>query len=249
MLCGQIVPESGQIGKLGNERIDEIQGHVILCSEMGSSMGPKTAVIQASNESTPHRAVAVLEAGGLVAFPTDTVYGLAALPWDVDAVARLYVAKQRPRSLPIPLLLSDADQLGRVATPAPACAPLTERFWPGGLTLVLSKTETVPDIVCARPTVAVRVPDLTLTRDLIREAGGVLAVTSANISGQPSPVTAGEVEQQLGGRIDLIVDGGPCPGGIPSSLLDCTASPPKLLRRGAISEDRLRAVVGLMATD
>jgi L-threonylcarbamoyladenylate synthase len=208
----------------------------------------KTEVFQASSESTLHRAVLVLEAGGLVAFPTDTVYGVAASPWDVDAVARLYVAKQRPRRLPIPLLLSDADQLHRVATLSPACVPLTERFWPGGLTLVLPKTEIVPDVVSSGPTVAVRVPDLPLARDLIREAGGVLAVTSANISGRPSPVTAAEVEGQLGGRIDLIIDGGLCPGGVPSSLLDCTVSPPALLRRGAISEESLRAVVGLIAT-
>jgi len=211
-------------------------------------MAIKTEVVQASSESAVRRAVAVLEDGGLVAFPTDTVYGVAALPWDVDAVARLYVAKQRPRRLPIPLLLSDADQLPRVATLAPTCAPLTERFWPSGLTLVLPKTEIVPHVVSPGPAVAVRVPDLALARDLIREAGGVLAVTSANISGQPSPVTAEEVKQQLGGRVDLIVDGGPCPGGVPSSLLDCTASPPKLLRRGAVSEENLRAVVGPIAT-
>jgi L-threonylcarbamoyladenylate synthase len=159
-------------------------------------------------------------------------------------VARLYVAKQRPSNLPIPLLLSDADQLHRVATLASEFTLLTERFWPGGLTLVLPKTEIVPYIVSPGTTVAVRVPDLAPARDLIREAGGVLAVTSANISGQPSPVTAEEVEEQLSGRIDLIVDGGPCPGGVPSSLLDCTTSPPKLLRRGAISEESLRAVVG-----
>jgi L-threonylcarbamoyladenylate synthase len=211
-------------------------------------MGIKTEVVQASSNSALCRAVETLKTGGLIAFPTDTVYGVAALPWDVDAVARLYVAKQRPGSLPIPLLLSDADQLHRVATLAPALVPLTERFWPGGLTLVLPKTEVVPDIISPGPTVAVRVPDLALARHLIRQAGGVLAVTSANISGQPSPVTAAEVEVQLGGRIDLIVDGGPCPGGVPSSLLDCTASPPKLLRRGAISEESLRAVVGAIAT-
>jgi L-threonylcarbamoyladenylate synthase len=209
-----------------------------------NSMALETEVVRAIDESALHRAVAVLESGGLVAFPTDTVYGVAALPWNVGAVMRLYVAKQRPAGLPIPLLLSDADQLGRVATLAPACAPLTERFWPGGLTLVLPKTEAVPDVVSPGPTVAVRVPNLPLARDLIRGAGGVLAVTSANISGQPSPVTATEAEEQLSGRIDLIVDGGPCPGGVPSSLLDCTASPPRLLRRGAISEESLRAVVG-----
>jgi len=204
----------------------------------------KTEIVQAGDKNALHRAVEALRVGGLIAFPTDTVYGVAALPWDVDAVARLYVAKQRPQSLPIPLLLSDADQLDRVATLAPEFAPLTERFWPGGLTLVLPKTAAVPDVVSPGRTVAVRVPDLPLARDLIREAGGVLAVTSANISGRPSPVTAGEVEEQLGGRIDLILDGGPCWGGVPSSLLDCVASPPALLRRGAIPEESLRAVVG-----
>jgi L-threonylcarbamoyladenylate synthase len=113
---------------------------------------------------------------------------------------------------------------------------------------VLPKTEVVPDVVSPRPTVAVRVPDLVLARDLIRRAGGVLAVTSANISGRPSPVTAREVETYLGKQIALIVDGGPCRGGVPSSLLDCTASPPVLLRRGAISEETLRDVVGLIKT-
>jgi L-threonylcarbamoyladenylate synthase len=208
----------------------------------------KTEILQASDKNAHLRAVEVFRTGGLIAFPTDTVYGVAALPWDVDAVARLYVAKQRPRSLPIPLLLSDADQLYGVATLAPEFVPLTERFWPGGLTLVLPKTEIVPDVVSPGPTVAVRIPDLALARDLIREAGGVLAVTSANISGQPSPIAAEEVERQLGGRIGLIIDGGPCPGGVPSSLLDCTASPPKLRRRGAVSEESLRAVVGSIAT-
>ena len=208
----------------------------------------KAEIIQAGSEATLHHAVEVLKAGGLIAFPTDTVYGVAALPWDEDAVARLYVAKQRPKNLPIPLLLSDADRLSRVATLAPEFVSLTDRFWPGGLTLVLPKTEVVPDVVSPGPTVAVRVPDLALARDLIWQAGGVLAVTSANVSGKPSPVTAGEVKDHLGERIELIVDGGPCRGGVPSSLLDCTASPPVLLRRGAISEETLRSVVGLIQT-
>jgi len=207
----------------------------------------KTEVLPASDANVA-RAVEVLKAGGLVAFPTDTVYGLAALPWDVDAVARLYEAKQRPSDRSIPLLLSDASQLGRVVT-LPSqfrrrLRQLIARFWPGGLTLVLPKVEIVPDAVSAGPTVAVRVPDLPLARGLIRGAGGTLAVTSANISGQFSPVTAREVEEQLGGRIGLILDGGLCRGGIPSSILDCTVSPPLLLRRGAISEVALRAVIG-----
>jgi L-threonylcarbamoyladenylate synthase len=208
----------------------------------------KTEFAYADAESAQHRAVEVLEAGGLVAFPTDTVYGVAALPWDVDAVSRLYEAKQRPSDRPIPLLLSDADQLNRVATPPPWVMQVIARFWPGGLTLVLPKTEIVPDVVSPGPTVAVRLPDLPLARDLIRSAGGVLAVTSANLSGQPSPVTAQEVEEQLGGRIELILDGGPCRGGVPSSLLDCTLSPPVLLRRGAISAAALREAIGSIKT-
>jgi L-threonylcarbamoyladenylate synthase len=190
------------------------------------------------------RAAEVLKAGGLVAFPTDTVYGVAALPWNVDAVLRLYEVKQRPSDLPIPLLLSDADQLSRVAMLPDRFKQLLARFWPGGLTLVLPKTEIVSDAISPRSTVATRIPDLPLARRLIREAGGVLAVTSANVSGQPSSINAQEVEEQLGGRIDLILDGGPCRGGVPSTILDCSVSPPLLLRRGAITESDLRAVIG-----
>jgi L-threonylcarbamoyladenylate synthase len=202
----------------------------------------KTEIIQINTERALRRAVQVLETGGLVAFPTDTVYGLGVSPWDQAGVARLYAAKQRPKNRPIPLLLSDIDQLSRVAVLTPESIPLAEHFWPGGLTLVLSKTAIVSNAVSPKPTVAVRVPDLPLARDLIHEAGGVLAVTSANISGQPSPVTASQVKRQLQGRIELILDGGPCPGGVASSLVDCTTSPPKLLRRGAIPAERLRAV-------
>ncbi len=189
------------------------------------------------------RAVKLLKAGGLVAFPTDTVYGVAALPWNVDAVLHLYEVKQRPSELPIPLLLSDADQLSRVATLPDPCKQLLARFWPGALTLVLPKTKIVSDAISPRPTVATRIPDLPLARQLIREVGGVLAVTSANISGQPSPITAYEVEEQLGDRIDLILDGGRCRGGIPSTILDCSVSPPLLLRHGTIAEADLHAVV------
>ena len=185
-------------------------------------------------------AAKLLRSGGLVAFPTDTVYGVAALPWNVDAVLRLYEVKQRPSDLPIPLLLSDADQLSRVATLPRQFERLLTHFWPGELTLVLPKTESVSDAISPRSTVATRIPDLPLARQIIREAGGVLAVTSANISGQPSPITAQEVEEQLGERIDLILDGGPCRGGIPSTILDCSVSPPRLLRRGAIKEMDLR---------
>jgi L-threonylcarbamoyladenylate synthase len=211
-------------------------------------MPMQTRIIYAGSENAQCRAVEVLKGGGLVAFPTDTVYGLAMLPWDSEAVLRLYEVKQRPADRPIPLLLSDAGQLGRVAKLDPSSRHLSRqlvtRFWPGGLTLVLPKAEIVPDAVSAGPTVAVRVPDLPLARDVICGAGGVLAVTSANLSGQPNPITAQEVEEQLGDRIDLILDGGSCRAGVPSTILDCTVSPPRLLRRGAISAADLRATIG-----
>ena len=181
-----------------------------------------------------------------MAFPTDTVYGLAAYPWDEAAVERLYRVKERPEDLPIPLLLSDAAQLNQVAVLTERCGALPERFWPGGLTLVLPKKAAVSGAISERPTVAVRVPDLAWTRDLIRDAGGVLAVTSANISGEPSPVTAQQVEAQLGGRIPLILDGGACPVGVASTILDCSVSPPLLLRRGAVGEADLRAAIGAL---
>ncbi|RLC81941.1 MAG: threonylcarbamoyl-AMP synthase [Chloroflexi bacterium] len=208
----------------------------------------KTEIIHTGSDNALPRAAEVLKNGGLVAFPTDTVYGLAASPWNADGVARLYKAKQRPSNRPIPLLLSDAGQLSRVAMLPPQFSrqvrQLIARFWPGGLTLVLPKTAIVPDTISQGPTVAARVPGLPLARALIRDAGGVLAVTSANLSGQPSPITAQEVEAQLGGRIELILDGGPCRGGVPSSLLDCTLSPPLLLRRGAVSQEDLQRVIG-----
>jgi len=205
----------------------------------------KTETVCADGEGATRRAVEVLKSGGMVAFPTDTVYGVGVLPWDRDAVARLYEAKRRSRDKPIPLLLSDVAQLDRVTVLPPGFSrrfgPMISRLWPGGLTLVLPKAAIVPDEVSPGPTVAVRVPDLPLARELIREAGGALAATSANLSGHLSPVTAREVEEQLGGRIDLILDGGPSRGGVPSTILDCTVSPPVVLRHGAVGEDVLRA--------
>jgi len=190
------------------------------------------------------RAIEILKKGGIVAYPTDTVYGLGADAFNIEAIKRIYAVKQRPVTIPLPVLLADSNKLQDIAVVTDLAWRLIERFWPGGLTLVLPKTDTVPEAVSPGLTVAVRVPDLPLTCDLIRQAGGVLAVTSANLSGQPSPITAREVEEQLGSRIGLILDGGPCRGGVPSTILDCIPSPPLLLRHGAIPEATLRAVIG-----
>lgn len=201
----------------------------------------QTMIVDAAEDSGKERAIELLKSGSLVAFPTDTVYGLAAYPWDEAAVERLYQVKQRPKELPIPLLLSDSVELEQVAMLPDRCRELSERFWPGGLTLVLEKKASVSRSITDRPTVAVRVPNLPLARDIIRRAGGVLAVTSANISGAGSPVSAQEVEEQLGGRIALIVDGGSCPAGVPSTVLDCSVWPPVVLRSGVVGEDELCA--------
>jgi len=220
-------------------RIDARGGRA--CHEM------KTEVMRA-NGGAVRCAVESLASGRVVAFPTDTVYGLGANPWDDVAVRHLYEVKERPLDLPIPLLLSDGEELRRVGRLPESCQGLPERFWPGGLTLVVPKTEAVSSAVSNRPTVALRVPDHELARRLIREAGGVLAVTSANLSGGVSPRTAGGVAAQLGGRISLIVDGGPSEVGVASTIVDCSVAPPRLLRRGAVSEEELRAALGSLET-
>lgn len=188
-------------------------------------------------------AARILAEGGLVAFPTDTVYGVGAHAFQPEAVERIYVAKIRPRDKAIPILLARADDLALVAEGITETAwLLAETFWPGGLTLVLPKKANVPDVISAGgPTVAVRVPDHPVPLALMAALGAPLAATSANLSGRPSPVTAQEVEAELEGRIELILDGGRCPGGVPSTVLDLTTDPPSVLRAGAIAEEEIRS--------
>jgi L-threonylcarbamoyladenylate synthase len=187
----------------------------------------------------------MLLAGELVAFPTDTVYGVGAHGLRVQAVERLYRAKARPASKPIALLLARADDVQAVARDIPDAAwLLARRFWPGGLTLVVPKREVVPAVVTAGgPSVAVRMPDHPVTQALIVALGAPLAATSANLSGHPDAVTADEVLCELGDRVALILDGGRCPGGVPSTVVDLTVSPPAILRRGAIPEQDIWAVL------
>jgi L-threonylcarbamoyladenylate synthase len=185
------------------------------------------------------RAVTLLQAGELVAFPTDTVYGVGAIVWDPVAVSKLYLAKLRPADKAIPVLLSDSSDIALVSRdPSPGALRLAETFWPGPLTLVVPRSPEVPDEVTAgSETLAVRVPDHDLARALIRAAGAPLATTSANLSGQPSPVTAQDVEAQLSGRVATVLDGGLCHGGVPSTIVDLTGPSPRLLRLGPIALD------------
>jgi len=204
----------------------------------------KTEIIPASEANALTQALEVLRAGGLVAFPTDTVYGVGALAFDGRAVESIYRAKDRPLEKAIPVLIGDAADLERIGTNIPESAhKLAARFWPGPLTILVPKRGDLPEAVSATSTVGVRVPDHDVARALLR-ATGPMAVTSANISGAQSPVSAQEVYQQLGGRIRLIIDGGTAPGGVPSTLVDCTLPGLRIMREGPISLEELLSALG-----
>jgi len=191
--------------------------------------------MSADNKEWLPRALEILRNGGLVAFPTDTVYGLGALAFDGKAVESIYLAKDRPVEKAIPVLIWDVSDLEKISDDIPErTRALASRFWPGPLTVLVPKKPTLPESVSATATVAVRVPDHAVARELLR-AAGPMAVTSANLSGQASPSTAQEVLAQLNGRIDLILDGGTTPGGVPSTLVDCSSNEIKILRAGPIT--------------
>lgn len=192
------------------------------------------------------QAIETLKRGGIVAFPTDTVYGLGANVLDDDAVAKVYRAKNRPHHLALPLLLGDVSQLASVARDIPDIAwRLAQRFLPGGLTLVLHKASSVSSTVAGgSDKIAVRVPDHPVPIALIEGLSAPITGTSANLSGSPSPLTAEEVYRQMGDRVDLIIDGR-CPGGVDSTVVDLTGEAPRVLREGAISREEIERVCRL----
>ena len=201
-----------------------------------------TRVLGADTSGVVEEAARLVAGGGLVAFPTDTVYGVGCDPWSAEAITRLYAAKERPLHMAIPVLLASPEDVALVAAAPDGVPPrLVERFWPGALTVVVLRRPEVPGILTAGgATVAVRMPDHPLALRLIAAAGGALAATSANRSGRPSPETAAEVLADLAGRIALLIDGGRAPLGVPSSIVDLTADPPRLLREGHLSLATLR---------
>jgi L-threonylcarbamoyladenylate synthase len=192
------------------------------------------------------RAAAVLRAGGLVAFPTETVYGLGANALDAAAVGRIFAAKGRPANNPLIVHISGPEKATEVVAVWPELAArLAERFWPGPLTLVLPKHPDVPDVITAGgPTVAVRVPAHPVALALMRAAGTPLAAPSANRSTRLSPTRAEHVLRGLDGRIDLVLDAGPTAGGLESTVLDLTTVPPRLLRPGLVAPDAIEEVIG-----
>jgi L-threonylcarbamoyladenylate synthase len=189
------------------------------------------------------KGVSILKEGGVVAFPTDTVYGLGASIGIDSAVERVYRIKERLRNMALPLLLADLDQLEDIATVIPTYALiLAEKFWPGPLTLVLLKSDSVSDIVSGGGrTIAVRIPAHPIPTALARGVGTAIVGTSANLSGQPSALTAEEAREQLGTKVNFIIEG-ECPGGRESTVVDLSGEKPVILREGAISIEALRQI-------
>jgi L-threonylcarbamoyladenylate synthase len=192
------------------------------------------------------RAGECIAAGGLVAFPTETVYGLGADAFDSRAVARIFEAKARPSFDPLIVHVSSMDEVARVADASGHKArALMRALWPGPLTLVLPKREEVPDIVTSGlGTVAIRLPANSVARAIIAYSGTAVAAPSANPFGYLSPTLAEHVARGLGGKVDLIVDGGPCAVGVESTVLDMTVDPPRILRPGGMTIEAIEAVIG-----
>ena len=211
----------------------------------------RTLMLSANELNTAQIAAGIIKNGGLVAIPTETVYGLGANGLDESAVAKIFKAKGRPQDNPLILHVSDPADMERFCHSIPERAyALTKAFWPGPLTLVLPARDIVPKCTTAGlPTVAVRCPDNEITRQIIRLAGVPVAAPSANLSGKPSTTTAQHVLHDHNGKIDAIVDGGACRVGVESTIVDLTEDRPRLLRPGGITPEQLLEVLGDLVVD
>ena len=198
------------------------------------------------DNATLQRAVEVLKRGGLVAYPTDTLYGLGADGLDENAVRKVFDAKGRGELKALPLLIDSPDALSVVAANVPRIAiDLAARFWPGALTLVLKRSHSVPDVVAGGgDTIALRVPDHPVPRELARRLGAPITGTSANRSGGANPVSSEVVRDQLADAVDLVIDGGECPGGQASTVVDVSGDIPVLVRQGAVPIDEIKLIAG-----
>ena len=200
-----------------------------------------------SDDLDIRNAVEVLRQGGLVAYPTDTLYGLGAHAFLKEAVDRVFVAKGRQGQKAVPLLISSFQDLRLVVDDVPELAvALAGRFWPGALTLIVRRSAVVlSEVTGGGSKVAVRVPAHPVPRELVRRLGAPITGTSANRSGGPNPVSADDVRAQLGALVDLIIDGGPCPGNLPSTVVDVTGERPVLVREGVVSRYEVEEVCGV----
>lgn len=211
----------------------------------------KTLLLPAEDIQAPVIAAKIIKSGGLVALPTETVYGLGADGLNPEAVAKIFQVKGRPQDNPLILHIADAQMLDVLCHHVPESAyRLAEKFWPGPLTMVLPARELIPKCTTAGlPTVAVRCPDNAVTRKVIRLSGVPIAAPSANISGKPSTTSAQHVLDDHNGKIPLIVDGGNCRVGVESTIVDLTEERPRLLRPGGITPEQLTEVLGDLVVD
>lgn len=193
----------------------------------------------------------ILKEGGLVAFPTETVYGLGADALNEEAARKIYEAKGRPSDNPLIVHIADLEALDEIIASIPACTKkIAEAYWPGPLTMIFEKNDRVPyGTTGGLETVAVRMPDHDVARALIRAGGGYIAAPSANTSGRPSPTKASHVKEDLDGRIEMIIDGGDSQIGVESTILDMTVSPPMILRPGAVTREMLEELIGDVNVD
>lgn len=200
----------------------------------------QTQLLPANLPGTIPQAAAEARAGNLIVMPTDTLYGLACDAFNPEAVRAIYAAKQRPFNKSIPILLADSSDLQRVARiVSPVAQLFINHYWPGPLTILLPKHPDLPAEISDNDSVAVRIPNNRVARDIIRAAGGALAVTSANLSGQEPAQTAVAARDQLAGWVAVVVDDGPSPHAAASTILDCTGQELKVLREGPISTQLL----------
>ena len=211
----------------------------------------QTLLLDAKQEGSIREAARILREGGLVGMPTETVYGLAANALDSSAVSKIFQAKGRPPDNPLIVHISEFSQIKRLVKKVPESAVrLAKAYWPGPMTMVLEKSALIPDEVSAGlPTVAIRFPSHPVARALISEAGLPVAAPSANLSGRPSTTTAAHVMHDMNGKIEAVLDGGPCGVGVESTIVTLASDPPRLLRPGGITLEQLRAVLGGVDVD
>lgn len=199
----------------------------------------KTVMLPIADPQAAPLAHNIIRSGGLIAFPTDTIYGLACDPWNEQAILALYEAKQRPPEKAIPVLIGDMDQLGLVTSHVNRKAfHLAAQFWPGALTILFKKHASLPPTLSQYPSVGIRMPDHPALRSLLGETGP-LATTSANLSGSANLVSANDVFAQFASRIDLVLDGGETAGDMASTVADCTGEDLVILRQGPIAAGEL----------
>jgi len=210
----------------------------------------ETRIVPATDRVCVEEAVRILREGGLVCYPTDTVYGIGSAAGDDAAVRRLFAVKGRSPDKALPLLLADASQAGWVAEVTPLGKALAARFWPGALTIVMRKEASYRSAALARgETAALRVPDHDVVRAIVQALGEPVTGTSANRAGAPPPISAAEVAFQMGEMVDLVIDGGPCRSRMESTVVDITREPFEVLREGPVSREEIAEAAGRVVKD